>query len=157
MNISEVKLDEIIMGQLIALSEDWESENSCRGYGKNGPDDISGNRVFLATEGDNVIGYLFGHNETAKERTSVYEAGTEYFEVMEIYVKPEHRSQGVGKRLFKYAEKEVSGEADFMVLSTATKNFRAILHFYIDELGMEFWSARLFKRISGGGQNGEAQ
>jgi hypothetical protein len=34
-----------------------------------------------------------------------------------------------------------------MMLTTATKNFRAILHFYIDELGMDFWSARLFKKI----------
>ena len=30
---------------------------------------------------------------------------------------------------------------------TATKNFRAILRFYIDELGMAFWSARLYKKI----------
>jgi hypothetical protein len=33
------------------------------------------------------------------------------------------------------------------MLSTATKNARAILHFYLDELGMEFWSARLFKSL----------
>jgi len=25
--------------------------------------------------------------------------------------------------------------------------YKAILHFYLDELGMEFWNARLFKRI----------
>jgi hypothetical protein len=35
----------------------------------------------------------------------------------------------------------------FIVLSTASKNSKAILHFYLDELGMQFWSARLFKRI----------
>ena len=28
------------------------------------------------------------------------------------------------------------------------KRLAGILHFYIDELGMEFWSARLFKKIS---------
>ena len=37
--------------------------------------------------------------------------------------------------------------AALMMVGTATKNYRAILHFYIDELGMEFWSARLFKRL----------
>ena len=41
-------------------------------------------------------------------------------------------------------------EADFVLLSTATRNWRAILHFYIDELGMEFWSARLFKPLDKG-------
>ena len=34
------------------------------------------------------------------------------------------------------------------MLSTATKNWRAILHFYIDELDMRFWNARLFRRIT---------
>ena len=40
-------------------------------------------------------------------------------------------------------------EADFMVLSTATKNWKAIFHFYLDELDMRFWSARLYKKIGG--------
>lgn len=30
---------------------------------------------------------------------------------------------------------------------SATRNWKAILHFYIEELGMEFWNARLFKKI----------
>ena len=46
-----------------------------------------------------------------------------------------------------YAEDAVRGEAEYVMLSTATKNWRAILHFYVDELGMDFWNARLFKRI----------
>lgn len=45
------------------------------------------------------------------------------------------------------AEKEIADHVDMIMLGTATKNFRAILHFYIDELGMKFWSARLFKSI----------
>ena len=32
-------------------------------------------------------------------------------------------------------------------LSAATKAYKRTLHFYIDELGMEFWSARLFKKL----------
>ena len=60
-------------------------------------------------------------------------------------MKPEYRSRGVGRALFRLAEEAVSGEADLLTLGTATKNHRAILHFYIDELGMTFWSARLFK------------
>ena len=36
---------------------------------------------------------------------------------------------------------------NLIMLITATKNFRAILHFYIDELGMDFWSTSLFKKI----------
>ncbi len=73
--------------------------------------------------------------------------GTACFEVEELYVKPAYRSQGVGSALFRYAEEAVHGEAEFVTLGTATKNFQAILHFYINELGMEFWSARLFKKL----------
>ena len=72
---------------------------------------------------------------------------TPFFEVEELYVIPEMRSHGVGRTLFRYAETAVRGDADFMVLSTATRNWKAILHFYLEELGMEFWNARLFKKI----------
>ncbi len=132
--------------ELIALSADWAAENSSHGYRRNGIEDLEGNRVFLAEEKGEIAGYLFGKLEKAKQASSVMPEGTACFEVEELYVKPACRSQGVGSALFRYAE-AVRGEAEFVTLGTATKNFRAILHFYIDELGMEFWSARLFKKL----------
>ena len=73
--------------------------------------------------------------------------GSRCFEVEELYVRPSRRSKGIGAALFRCAEKAVKGEADYITLSTATKNWRAILHFYLDELEMSFWSARLFKKL----------
>ena len=150
MNISiiEAAMDERVIGGLIALSEAWEAENSCYGYRKNDRADIEGNRIFLAKDGEEVVGYLFGHAKKAEKPSSVMPEGTEYFEIEELYVKPEHRSMGVGGRLFRYAEEAARRDGiGFLMLGTATKNFRAILHFYIDEMGMEFWSARLFKKL----------
>ncbi len=145
--ISEAALSDEVVAALIELSGLWEAENSCHGYRKNERSDIDGNRVFLACDGEKIIGYLFGHKEETKETTSIMPAGTPCFEIEEIYVRPEYRSKGIGRKLFSYAESAVCSEVEYVMLSTATKNWRAILHFYIDELDMDFWSARLFKRI----------
>ena len=147
MSISEVEFDDAVLAKLIKLSEDWTAENSCYGYRTNDKSDIEGNRIFFAEEEGEVIGYLFGKIYKSEQMKSIMPEGTPYFEVEELYVIPEKRSQGVGEKLFRYVEDKVKSEAQYMVLSTATKNWKAIFHFYLDELEMQFWSARLFKRI----------
>lgn len=147
LSIYEVQPDDRVTELLICFSKDWEAEDSCRGYRANTPADILENRIFLAEEEGRVAGYLFGKVCRAEDMSSVMPQGTPYFEVEELYVVPERRSQGVGTALFRFAEEAVKPQAEYMVLSTATKNQQAILHFYIDELGMTFWSARLFKKI----------
>lgn len=145
----ETPLSEDVLKSLIAMSEDWEKENSCHGYGKNSRKDIEGNRIFLAYQEGKIAGYLFGHKAAAENSSSVMPEGTEYFEVEELYVRPEFRSQGIGGQLFALVENTVKTEGlSFLLLGTATKNYKAILHFYIDEMGMDFWSARLFKKLS---------
>ncbi|MBR3503628.1 MAG: GNAT family N-acetyltransferase [Clostridia bacterium] len=145
--IREAALTGDVLEALIALSGDWAAENSCHGYRPNAREDIEGRRVFLAEDGGRIAGYLFGKPFQSEKASSIMPDGTPCFEVEELYVVPEMRSKGVGKALMAAAEAAVKGEADFVMLSTATKNWRAILHFYIDEVGMDFWSARLFKKI----------
>ena len=145
--MAETDLTEEVLNELIRMSEDWEKENSCHGYRKNDKSDIDGNRIFLAYDGDTVIGYLFGYAEKSKESSSIMPDGTPCFEIEELYIRPEYRNQGIGRKLFDFVENTVRGEVDYLMLSTATKNWKAILHFYLDELDMDFWNARLFKRI----------
>lgn len=145
---SEAALTEKVLEELIRLSEAWEKEDSCYGYRKNETSDIEGNRVFLACQGTEIAGYLFGHIEKSENAGSIMPDGTPFFEIEEFYVCPELRSRGIGRRLFEYAEEAVRDEAEYLMLSTATKNWKAILHFYIDELDMRFWSARLFKELA---------
>ncbi|MBQ1787587.1 MAG: GNAT family N-acetyltransferase [Erysipelotrichaceae bacterium] len=145
MKISEAELNEEILKELIDLSVEWEKEDSCYGYRSNQEEDIRGNRIFLAQEDGRIVAYLFGHSEESKNQTSIIPNGTKCFEIMEIYVRKEYRNQGIGKELFSYAEDHIDDA--YITLSTATKNWKAILHFYIDETDMTFHSARLFKRI----------
>ncbi len=148
MTIQEVRLDDEVLSLLISLSEDWTAEDSCYGYRPNDRSDIEENRIFLAKEDDTIVGYLFGKVYKSEKMKSIMPEGTPYFEVEELYVIPERRSQGIGEKLFRFVEDAVKDEAEYMVLSTATKNWKAIFHFYLDELDMSFWSARLFKKIS---------
>jgi len=145
--IHEVPLDDSALETLIALSRDWAAENSCWGYHANTRAYIEGNRVFLAEEGGAVLGYLFGRVCRSENMRSIMPEGTPFFEVEELYVVPARRGEGIGAALFRYVEEVVRGEAEYVVLSTATKSWRSILHFYLDELDMRFWSARLFKPL----------
>ena len=148
MRVYEADWSEELERGLVRLSRDWEAEDSCRGYRANTHEDLTGRRGFLAEEDGEILGYLFGLRETAEEKSTVMDAGTPYFEIEEIYVIPERRSQGIGRALFSLAEETIRREGmPWLMLSTATKNARAILHFYLDELGMSFWSARLFKKL----------
>ena len=156
MNIREVELTGAIMEKLIRLSEDWTAENSCYGYRPNEASDLEGRRVFLAEEDGEVAGYLFGKLCRSERMKSIMPEGTPYFEVEELYVIPEKRSRGIGESLFRHAEDALKSEAEYMVLSTATKNWKAIFHFYLDELDMQFWSARLYKKIGNPGCEGES-
>ena len=146
--IEENELTDELLVTLIKFSSDWEAENSCHGYRKNEKADIEGNRIFVAKVDNEVIGYLFGQKEASEKATSIMPAGTSVFEVEELYVKPDYRRKGIGKMLFSYAEQAVKTDVNYIMLSTATKNWKAILHFYLEELGMEFWSARLFKKVN---------
>lgn len=148
MNIYEATWSDVLERELIRLSAEWEAEDSCRGYRANTHEDLAGRRIFLAEEDGSILGYLFGLRETAEKQNSVMDAGTPFFEIEELYVIPARRSQGVGRRLFVLAEETARTDGlPFLMLSTATKNAKAILHFYLDEVGMDFWSARLFKKL----------
>ena len=147
MQYVETELTPQVLDVLLKMSADWAAENSCRGYYANELSDIQGNRIFLALDEDTPVGYLLGHICRAERKSTVMEADTPFFEVEELYIVPARRSQGLGGELFRCAEECVKQEAEFILLSTATKNWRAIFHFYIEELGMDFWNARLFKRI----------
>ena len=133
--------------RLLDLSLMWEKEDSCYGYQANTEDDLK-DRYILAAYDDELIAYVFGKEEVQDKQTSVIDKNMHYFEIEELYVHPSYRSRGIGKQLMESLEKELKKKGlRMMVLSTATKNWKAIMHFYIDEIDMNFWSARLYKHL----------
>ena len=131
--------------RILELSLMWEKEDSCYGYRANTEDDLK-DRYILAAYDDELIAYVFGKEEVQDKQTSLIDKNMHYFEIEELYVHPSYRSRGIGKQLMESLEKELKKKGlRMMVLSTATKNWKTIMHFYIDEIDMNFWSARLYK------------
>ena len=143
--IHEAKQSDI--KRLLELSLMWEKEDSCYGYRANTEDDFQ-DCYILAAYDNELIAYIFGKEEIQDKQTSVIDKNMHYFEIEELYVHPSYRSSGIGKQLMESLEKELKKKGlEMMMLSTATKNWKAIMHFYIDEIEMNFWSARLYKRL----------
>lgn len=147
MKIIKAELRQNIIDQLIALSICWEQEDSCYGYRRNSIDDFKDEDIFVAEENGQIIGYLLSHIYMQGKESITVPCGSKCLEIEELYVLHKCRSKGIGKSLFQYAVSHYDDTVEYVTLSTATKNYKAILHFYIEELGMNFWSARIFKKL----------
>ena len=139
-------LDENTIVQLIELSQLWVEENCSYGMVVNEADDLQA-PVAVALDGERIVGYCFGHSYVQEKRKSYMEAGIRCFEVDELYVLPAYRGAGIGRELFRMMEQEAKKTCAFLTLATSTKNYKAILKLYIEELGMNFHSAFLIKNL----------
>ena len=129
--IKKCELDDRNIKAVIALSKEWESEDLTYGYCANDKNDLIGNDLFLAYSDAQIIGYLFGKCSVLNEAITPIDKGSKCFDINEIYVKEKYRSQGIRKALFEYTENYHKQNVDYITLSTATKNYKSILYFYI--------------------------
>lgn len=139
-------LSEEEISQLIQLSIDWEKEEVTGGLRSNTKDDLH-LPMYLALDNNKIVGYIFGHFYNRETKLWDIEIGTKCFDVDELYVATNYRSQGIGKKLFSLLEEEVKKETQYMTLGTSTYDYRRIFKFYISEVGMSFHSALFLKKI----------
>lgn len=138
-------LDEDTVSQLIALSGIWVNEECSYGMVVNEKADLK-EPLAVTLDDDRIVGYCFGEYFRQARQTSCIPLDSRCFSLEELYVLPQYRGQGIGKTLFRMMEQKVSEECEFVTLTTSTKNYKAILHLYIEELGMDFHSAFLIKK-----------
>ena len=142
--------DEVVE-QLINLSHVWCEENISNGLIPNTKEDLK-EPCYIATIDNKIVGYIFGHYYNNEKKVSLENGGSipigeKCFDIDELYVLEEYRSQGIGKRLFDALEKEVKKNTKYITLGTSTRDYRKILHFYIEEVDMTVHSAFLYKKI----------
>jgi len=132
--------------QLIELSKIWCEEDITNGLIPNEISDLK-EPCYAAFDGNKIVGYVFGHYYNAEKKINTIKEGSKCFEIDELYVLKEYRSQNIGRKLFKVVEEEVNKEAEYITLPTSTKDYKKILHFYIEMMDMTFHSAFLYKKI----------
>lgn len=140
------RLDSGTVKELIELSKKWRDEDCSWGIVANGEEDLN-EPVFVAVDRGSIVGYIFGHYFQTESKTAYVEIGSKCFMIDEIYVLPAYRNKGVGRELFKLMENHVEESCAYLKLIAPTKNYKSILHFYVDELDMDFYSATLIKKI----------
>lgn len=119
-------LDYKTVRDLIELSKRWQEEDCCYGMIANTENDLK-TPLCVATDNGETVGYIFGHYYVTENKTSYSNIGRKCFEIDELYVLPEYRGQGIGKKLFKLIEQEVNTSCDCITLNTSTKNYKRIL------------------------------
>lgn len=135
-----------IARQLIALSARWMEEGCCNGMVANQESDLC-EPLAVALDGTHIVGYAMGHFYCQEKPMSYIKPGSACFSLDELYVLPEYRSRGIGKNLYRMMEDKVRENCKYLTLATSTKNYKAVLNLYIEELGMDFHSAFLTKQI----------
>ena len=136
--------DDNTVNQLLELSKMWVDEDCSFGMVANQKDDLH-EPCYIALDGERIVGYIFGKYFTEEKKTSYIEIGDKCFEVLELYVIPNYRSQGIGRTLFSLLENEVKDNVKYIVLATSTKDYQRTLKCYAKDNGMTYHSAFLIK------------
>ena len=141
-----VSEDDKHIESLIKLSKEWADEGCCSAYYENEASEFINHEVYIALDQEQIVAYALGNVRELEEKTSYNEIGEKCFELDEIYVDKNYRSQGIGQGLFKFIEQDVKTRVDLIGTIATSNHYEALLKFYIDEMGMDFKHALLVKR-----------
>lgn len=130
------------------MSDDLISENCLNGMTKDTIEYLSDYDIDLVLVDGEIIGYAYASVSDASKNVGFIKKGEKTYYIEEIYIKPCFRNKGYGKKIFKHMEKKaIELGCKSIQLNAVSKKYKELLHFYIDELDMQFWNAYLIKKI----------
>ena len=130
------------------LNSIFVKENCCNNIVADSEEYYANKKILVADLNGKIVGYAYGDFSKETSTRSYAKANDKLFELEEMYVLPEFRNLGVGQKLFKHIEMYAKHNgAKTLRLNAVSKNYKSLLNFYIDILGMEFISAYLIKKL----------
>lgn len=147
MEIRLAKREEI--KEISRLTKVFATENCCNNIIADDENYLVDKDIFVAIEDKDIIGYAYGSFAQEDKIRSYAKPKDKFFELEEIYILPQYRNNKVGQSLFCQIEDFATKKgAKTLRLNAVSKNYKSLLKFYIDILGMDFISAYLVKDLS---------
>ncbi len=136
-----------LVEKLIPLSIIWKKERITNGLVENTVLDFLEKDIFVAYDDNNIIGYALAKMYQENKAAPTIKENSVVYDIEEFYILPTFRNQYVGTKLYRYIEDYIKDKVDVIQLISATKDYKRALHFYIEMLGMDFFAAKLFKKM----------
>lgn len=134
--------------QVLELNHLFAEEQICNGIAPDTLEDLADQIVFVAEKNHKIVAYLYGNIQPSNNKILHCQKGDKTFFLEELYVLPEYRNGGLGKQLANFAIKFAKQQGCTNIqVDAVSKNYKSLMKFYIENLGFDFWSAWLVKKI----------
>ncbi|HPX45130.1 MAG TPA: GNAT family N-acetyltransferase [Bacteroidales bacterium] len=136
-----------LVEKLIPLSVIWKKEKITNGLVENTVIDFLEKDIYVVYNNNSIIGYALAKTYKESEASPTIKKNSIVYDIEEFYILPTYRNQLIGSKLYQYIEENVKDKVDVIQLISATKDYKRALNFYVEMLGMEFFTAKLFKKV----------
>ncbi|UVI32746.1 GNAT family N-acetyltransferase [Paenibacillus spongiae] len=137
------------LSHIVNLSKRWVAEDITAGY-----ENVQWteaklmnrlNEYFYVVEADGrIIGYSFGEVR-AGQASPVIPQAESYLEIFEVYIHPDYRSEGLGKKLVgRLMEQAEKNGVTRLLVGSSNRRWKETAMFY-EELGFHMWYFQMYK------------
>ncbi|MCQ6557666.1 GNAT family N-acetyltransferase [Paenibacillus mendelii] len=135
--------------EIVELSRKWAEEDITVGYENvQWSEEKLLNRLneyfyVVAAEG-RIVGYSFGEVRSGNAG-QIIPPDESYLEIFEVYIHPDHRSEGMGKKLVGHLmEQAEKNQVTRLLVGSSNRRWKETAKFY-EELGFSMWYFQMFK------------
>lgn len=148
MNLTIRQAAEADLPAVLALSDALIAEGCCNGMVPDTFEYLRDWVIHVAEADGQLVGYAYGKETESRWSIGACQKGERYYDLEMLYVAPSHRGMGIGRALYETElARARSLNVSQMRLNAVNRDWKRLLHLYIDELGFNFWTATLYRDL----------